>query len=100
MAKDYPVGITPEKLKGTKTEQNLHTALAGESQAHLRYKWFEDKAKADGFVEVGFFEIGMIYKQRVQRAYDDENMSPNIGLRSDFPQGVIVDQSVRKHHCQ
>ena len=52
MAKDYQVGITPEALKGTKTEQNLHTALAGESQAHLRYKWFEEKAKADGFVDV------------------------------------------------
>ena len=52
MAKDYQVGIAPEKLRGTKTEQNLHTALAGESQAYLRYKWFEEKAKADGFVDV------------------------------------------------
>ena len=42
MAKDYQVGIAPEKLRGTKTEQNLHTALAGESQAYLRYKWFEE----------------------------------------------------------
>ena len=52
MAKDYPIGITPDRLKGTKTEQNLHTALAGEAQAHLRYKWFEEKAKQDGFVDV------------------------------------------------
>jgi rubrerythrin len=43
---------TPENLKGTKTEQNLHTALSGESQAHLRYLWFEKKAKNDGFVSV------------------------------------------------
>ena len=52
MAKDYQVGIAPEALRGTKTEQNLHTALAGESQAYLRYKWFEEKAKNDGFVDV------------------------------------------------
>jgi len=52
MAKDYQVGITPERLKGTKTEQNLHTALAGEAQAYLRYKWFEEKAKTDGFIDV------------------------------------------------
>ena len=45
-------GITPEKLKGTKTEQNLHTALSGESQAYLRYRWFEAKAKNDGYVEI------------------------------------------------
>ena len=52
MAKDYPIGTTPDRLKGTKTERNLHTALAGEAQAHLRYKWFEEKAKQDGFVDV------------------------------------------------
>ena len=45
-------GDTPERLRGTKTEQNLHTALSGESQAYLRYKWFEKKAKTDGFVEI------------------------------------------------
>lgn len=42
----------PEKLKGTKTETNLHTALSGESQAYLRYRWFEAKAKEDGYIEV------------------------------------------------
>ena len=41
-----------ESLKGTRTEQNLHTALSGESQAYLRYRWFEEKAKTDGFVEI------------------------------------------------
>ena len=45
-------GITAEALKGTKTEQNLHTALSGESQAYLRYKWFEAKARQDGFEEI------------------------------------------------
>ena len=45
-------GVDIEKLKGTKTETNLHTALSGESQAYLRYKWFERKAKEDGFVEI------------------------------------------------
>ena len=48
----YPKGISAERLKGTKTEENLHTALSGESQAYLRYKWFEKKAKQDGFVEI------------------------------------------------
>ena len=45
-------GVDVERLKGTKTEQNLHTALSGESQAYLRYKWFEEKAKNDGYVEI------------------------------------------------
>ena len=41
-----------KELKGTKTEQNLHTALSGESQAYLRYLWFAKKAKEDGYVEI------------------------------------------------
>ncbi len=45
-------GVHVEDLKGTKTETNLHTALSGESQAYLRYRWFEEKAKSDGFVEI------------------------------------------------
>ena len=52
MASYVEGGITPESLKGSKTEQNLHTALSGESQAHLRYKWFEKKARADGYEEI------------------------------------------------
>ncbi len=45
-------GMSVEKLAGTETEKNLHTALSGESQAYLRYKWFEKKAKNDGYVEI------------------------------------------------
>ncbi len=41
-----------DRLSGTETEKNLHTALSGESQAHLRYKWFEAKARKDGYIEI------------------------------------------------
>ncbi len=44
--------VTPDRLAGTKTEQNLHTALSGESQAYLRYRWFESKAREEGYVEI------------------------------------------------
>ena len=45
-------GVFAENIVGTETEKNLHTALSGESQAYLRYKWFEKKAKEDGYVSV------------------------------------------------
>ena len=45
-------GVFAENIAGTQTERNLHTALSGEAQAYLRYKWFEEKAKNDGFVEI------------------------------------------------
>ena len=52
MEKEYQPIVSPDALKGTKTEQNLHTALSGESQAHIRYKLFEAKARQDGFEEI------------------------------------------------
>jgi rubrerythrin len=39
-------------LKGTKTEQNLKDAFAGESQANNRYLYFAQKATAEGLNDV------------------------------------------------
>ena len=35
-------------LKGTKTEANLMTAFAGESQANTKYTYYASKAKKEG----------------------------------------------------
>ena len=43
---------TMKELKGTKTEQNLATAFAGESQAHAKYQYYSSKAKNDGYVQI------------------------------------------------
>ncbi len=49
--------FNPEALKGTKTEQNLKNAFAGESQAHTKYLYYASKAKKDGYEQIaGFFE--------------------------------------------
>lgn len=39
-------------LKGTKTEQNLWTAFAGESQARNKYTYYASKAKKEGYVQI------------------------------------------------
>ncbi|MEG0314273.1 MAG: rubrerythrin family protein [Erysipelotrichaceae bacterium] len=41
------------KLEGSKTEQNLLAAYAGESQATNKYTYYASKAKKDGYVQVG-----------------------------------------------
>lgn len=41
-----------KELKGTKTEANLMTAFAGESQARNKYTYFASKAKKDGYVQI------------------------------------------------
>ncbi len=39
-------------LKGTRTEDNLKAAFAGESQANRRYLYFAQKADVEGFNDV------------------------------------------------
>ena len=45
-------GENTMNLKGTKTEQNLMTAFAGESQARNKYTYFASVAKKEGFEQI------------------------------------------------
>lgn len=40
------------ELKGTKTEANLQTAFAGESQARNKYTYFASKARKEGYEQI------------------------------------------------
>lgn len=40
------------ELKGSKTEANLWTAFAGESEARNKYTYYASKAKKDGYVQI------------------------------------------------
>ena len=40
------------ELKGSKTEQNLMKAFAGESEARNKYTYFASKAKKDGYEQI------------------------------------------------
>lgn len=44
--------INMKSLKGTKTEANLMTAFAGESQARNKYTYYASKAKKEGYVQI------------------------------------------------
>ena len=43
------------ELKGSKTEQNLKAAFAGESQAHTKYLYYASRAEKDGYQQIGSF---------------------------------------------
>ena len=42
-----------KSLKGSKTEKNLLTAFAGESQARNRYTYAAQKARDEGYEQIG-----------------------------------------------
>ena len=60
-----------KSLKGTRTEKNLLTAFAGESQARNRYDYFAGQAKKDGYVEMSraFEEIANQEKEHAKRLF-------------------------------
>jgi rubrerythrin len=59
------------KLKGTRTEKNLLTSFAGESQARNRYSYFAGQAKKDGLVQIAdiFLETADQEKEHAKRFF-------------------------------
>ena len=45
-------GFVMKELKGSKTEANLLTAFAGESQARNKYTYYASQAKKDGYEQI------------------------------------------------
>ena len=41
-----------KSVKGTRTEKNLLTSFAGESQARMRYTYFASVAKKEGYEQI------------------------------------------------
>jgi rubrerythrin len=58
-------------LKGTKTEQNLLKAFAGESQARMRYDYFSKQAKKEGLEQISaiFAETALNEKEHAKRFF-------------------------------
>lgn len=57
------------KLKGTRTEINILTAFAGESQARNRYTYFASKAKKEGYVQLRFLKRLQIRRRNMQKDF-------------------------------
>ncbi|MDD3719525.1 MAG: rubrerythrin family protein [Actinomycetota bacterium] len=78
------------KVKGTKTEQNLLTAFAGESQARNRYDYFASQAKKDGYVQMQkiFEETALQEKEHAKRLFKFLE-GGEAEVQAAFPAGVI-----------
>ncbi len=57
-----------EQLKGTKTEQNLKNAFAGECQARTKYDYFSSVAKKEGYEQISkiFAETALNEKEHAK----------------------------------
>ncbi len=79
-----------KSLKGTKTEKNLLTAFAGESQARNRYTYFAGKAKQEGFMQISavFEETANQEKEHAKRFFKFLE-GGDVEIVAAFPAGVI-----------
>ncbi len=81
-----------KNLKGTRTENNLLTAFAGESQARNRYTYFGSKAGKEGYQQImGFFlETAGNEKEHAKRLFKFLE-GGEVEIKAVFPAGVIGD---------
>ncbi|HPC36344.1 MAG TPA: rubrerythrin family protein [Candidatus Marinimicrobia bacterium] len=79
-----------KSLKGTRTEKNLLTAFAGESQARNRYNYFASQAKKEGYEQIAavFAETADNEKEHAKRFFKFLE-GGEVSITASFPAGVI-----------
>ncbi|PIP11893.1 MAG: rubrerythrin family protein [bacterium (Candidatus Stahlbacteria) CG08_land_8_20_14_0_20_40_26] len=79
-----------KSLKGTKTEKNLLTAFAGESQARNRYTYFASQARKEGYEQIAgiFLETADNEKEHAKRLFKFLE-GGEVEIAASYPAGVI-----------
>ncbi len=78
-------------IKGSKTEQNLLKAFAGESQARNRYTFFAKQARNDGFEQIAaFFEETAAQEQQHAKTFFSFLEGGMVEITAAYPAGVIA----------
>ena len=79
-----------KSVKGTLTEKNLLTSFAGESQARMRYTYFAEEARREGFEQIAaiFLETAEQEKMHAERMFRflEGGM---VEIHADYPAGTI-----------
>jgi len=77
-------------LKGSKTEKNLLTAFAGESQARNRYTYFASAAKKEGYEQISgiFTETADNEKEHAKRLFKFLE-GGEVEITAGFPAGIV-----------
>ena len=79
-----------KSIKGTRTEKNILTSFAGESQARMRYNYFASVAKKEGYEQISaiFTETADQEKEHAKRMFKwlEGGM---VEITASYPAGVI-----------
>lgn len=79
-----------KKFKGSKTEQNLLAAFAGESQARNRYTYFASQARKEGYEQIAaiFLETADNEKEHAKVFFQYLQGGETV-ITAGYPAGVI-----------
>lgn len=81
-----------KSIKGTRTEQNLLAAFAGESQARTRYTLFAQKAKEEGYEQIAAVFL-LTAEQELSHAkqFFSHLEGGAVEIKAAYPAGVVAD---------
>ena len=79
-----------KSIKGSKTEQNLLKAFAGESQARMRYDYFAKQAKKEGLEQIAaiFDETALNEREHAKRFFKFLEGGA-VEITATYPAGII-----------
>jgi len=77
-------------MEGTRTEQNLLKAFAGESQARMRYDYFAKQAKKEGYEQIAaiFAETALNEQQHAKKFFRFLD-GRDVEITATYPAGKI-----------
>lgn len=92
-----------KSLKGTKTEENLMKAFAGECQARTRYTYYASAARKEGYVQISniFTETAENEKEHAKRFYKflvADVDGQNVSITSEYPV-ALGDTKANLHYA-
>jgi rubrerythrin len=77
-------------LKGTRTEQNLLKAFAGESQARIRYDMFAKQARKEGYQQIAaIFEESALHEQQHAKRFFRFLEGGMVEITAAYPSGTV-----------
>ncbi len=79
-------------IKGSRTEQNLLKAFAGESQARMRYDYFAKQARREGLEQIAaIFDETAINERSHAKQFFKFLEGGMVEITASYPAGVIGD---------
>jgi rubrerythrin len=78
------------EFKGSRTEKNLLTAFAGESQARTRYSFFASAARKEGYEQIGSaFQQTSDEEKEHAKLFFKQLKGGDVEITAAYPAGVI-----------